>query len=185
VFGAGPHEKLTLRVSRQGDGLALCGPKSRSGTQHDEPLAIRDDGVRLPIRARLADLYASAKGVRRGRKECLTGASGDLASDPAPFEFADLRPAVRIVGLDAESAEHFAALGHRTLHLGSQAVGGQAVLLDPVEPNRPRMTNLLPERERLLAQKDAVTNGPVMTRNSFSRQMAEGQHTASAGAIRW
>jgi hypothetical protein len=46
------------------------------------------------------------------------------------------------------------------------------------------MTNLLPERERLLAQKDAVTNGPVMTRNSFSRQMAEGQHTASAGAIR-
>ena len=136
------------------------------------------------MRARLADLYASAKGVRRGRKECLTGASGDLGSDPAPFEFADLRSAVRVPGLDAEPAEHFAALSKRTPHLGSQPMGGQAVRLDPVEPNRPRMTNLLPERERLLAQKDAVTNGPVMTRNSFSRQMAEGQHTASAGAIR-
>src|ERR1019366_3821960 len=161
VFGAGPDDKSTLRVSCQGDGLALCGPKSRSGTQHDEPLAIRDDGVRLARGARLADLHASAKGVRGGRKECLTGAGGDLGSDPAPFEFADLRCAVRVLGLDAEPAEHFAALGRRTLHLGPEAVGSQAVGLDTIEPNRPRMTNLLPERERLLAQKDAVTNGSV------------------------
>ena len=130
-------------------------------TQHDEPLAIRDDGVGLARGARLADLHASAKVGRGGRKECLAGASGDLGSDPAPFEFADLRCAVRVLGLDAEPAEHFAALGNRTLHLGSQPVGGQAVRPDPVEPNRPRTTNLLPERERLLAQKDAVTNGPA------------------------
>jgi len=87
VFGAGRDDKSTLRVSRQGDGLALCGPKSRSGTQHDEPLAIRDDGVRLARGARLADVYASAKGVRGGRKECLTGASGvDALLDVALVE---------------------------------------------------------------------------------------------------
>jgi hypothetical protein len=77
----GPDEKSAFGVARDGDRLAVRGPKSGACAQQDKPLAVRDDGVRGAIGTRVAELDASAKGVGGSGKEGLAGAGSDLPSE--------------------------------------------------------------------------------------------------------
>ncbi len=93
-------------------------------------------------------------------KECLAGVGSHLPSKLPPLDLLELCRAVRVVRLDAEPTQGFAALLDRALHLGTEPVPGQGAGLDAIEPDRSRMADLGLDRKRLLANEESVAELP-------------------------
>jgi hypothetical protein len=61
--------------------------------------------------------------------------------------------------LDSEPTKGFAAPLHGDLDRGAEAIRGQRVGLDAIEPDRAGMVNLGGDRERLFVNEDPVSMG--------------------------
>jgi hypothetical protein len=141
--------------------FAIRAPKSGGGAQKDEALAVGDDGVGLTGGPHVAELDASARAVGGAWQERLTRAGGDVTSHRPPLKLTKLRRAVGVVRLYPEPAEGVAALLECAAQLQTEPVGCQGVGTHPIEPDAPRMADLLVQRERLSAKKQSMTDGSL------------------------
>jgi hypothetical protein len=87
----------------------------------------------------------------------LAGARGELSHDAVMFEVSKLGHAGRIVGLNSELQEHLAASVDGTPHFGAKAVGREFRNLDPIEPNRPPVSDLILKSPRFLVKEQPMS----------------------------
>jgi hypothetical protein len=89
----------------------------------------------------------------------LAGPHGHSLSYRHSFYLSELDVPTGIVGGNAEGVQSVAALLQCALELCTEAVGGQGVGRDSIEPDGAGVPDLTLERKRLFAKKNSVANG--------------------------